>query len=127
MLLVRQDFRLDLADPELGRNRPRGGAIVSGQHDDTDAIRLKAFQRGECGRLDRIGDRDKSGSPAVNGDKHRGGAVAAKLIRLRLQFRSGDTKILQELGIANRHVTICDFAGDTFAGHRGELSDVLDD
>ena len=41
-LLLRQHLGLDVVDAELARDRLGGRAVVAGQHDDADALRVRA-------------------------------------------------------------------------------------
>src|SRR5690349_17486814 len=126
MLLRRENVRLNLADLELGGDCLRRGAIVSCQHDDTDAIAPELLEGRECSRLDRIGDPDDSGSPAVNRDEYRSGAVAAKLLGGRLQVVAIDAEVFQQGGVANRGSALANFCGHALAGQRAEFANVFD-
>ncbi len=66
-LSFRQNIGLDLGDTERLRHRLRGRDVVAGQHDDAQAVGAQLPERLLRARLDRIGDGDDAGSPAIDG------------------------------------------------------------
>src|SRR6202012_4801242 len=77
---LRQYFRFDVADAEFGRDGARGGAGVSGEHDDDDALRPQRIEGClRCG-FERIGDGNEPGERAVYGDKYDRSAVVAQTL-----------------------------------------------
>src|SRR6516165_9902681 len=92
-------------------------------------IRTPSWQAGErrrCRRFDRIGHRDDAGRLAIDGDKHCGGAFAAKLVSSRFQVSGGDAEILEELGVTHHYVMAAYSAGNALARNRGEVGNILD-
>ncbi len=83
---VRQHLGLDLVDAEPAGDGFGGRPVVAGEHDDAHAVRLAA-PASACRRrgLDRIGDGDHAGRPAVDGDEDRRRAVLPQRLRRILE------------------------------------------
>src|SRR4051794_7208954 len=75
--LIGQDLGLDLRDAEAACNRFGRSAVVAGEHDDTDALRLKCCEGLRGRRLYGIGDGDHAGRPAIHADEDCGRSVPA--------------------------------------------------
>jgi hypothetical protein len=85
ILLFREHLGFDFGDPEFPGDRLRGCTIIAGEHHDANSVRAQPRQGVRSRRLDRIGDRDDAGRPAVNSDKHRGCALLAERVGARFQ------------------------------------------
>ncbi len=88
-----------------------------------DSLRAQSFERRRRCRLYRIGDRDKSGERAVEGDEDDRRAVSPQALGLRLQRIGRDPELGEKLGIAERDATTLDRAARAFAGRRVEAGD----
>ena len=64
-------------DPE--RVLPDGTVelVLTGEHDHAQAFSVEVADGFGGGVLDRVGDRDHAGGATVDGQEHRGGALAA--------------------------------------------------
>ena len=110
----------------MPRHSERRGAIVAGQHDDGDALRL---QRRECRRrrrLDRIGDGEEAGELAVDGDENDRGTVVAQALGVVAQRVGGEAEFGKEFGVAERDAATLDQADRALAGRGVESDDALE-
>ena len=125
-LVLRQDFRLDLRDAELARDRFGGRAIVAGQHHDADArVALSARTASGGRRLDR--DRRRRSR------RHALPSIAAKIAVAPSLRRSSaaassaadvDARRLHHEPVAERDLASVDGSGHALAGGRIEAFDL---
>ena len=114
-LILRKDFRLDLADAELARDRFGRRAIVAGQHHDADARRLEGANRVGGRRLDRVGDRDDAAGLAVERGEDRCRAIVAQFVRRPFERRDINSSRLHHGPVAERRLAPVNRAGHALA------------
>jgi hypothetical protein len=77
LLVLGQHARANLVDAEMACHGFGGALVVAGRHDHPQAERVQIADRTLCRLLDRVGHGDEACEPAVQGDVHRGLAIAA--------------------------------------------------
>ncbi len=118
---VRQHIGLDLVDAEAACHGLRGGAVVAGQHDNADAVRLQGLQRRRCRRLDGIGDGEDAERLPVRADVDRRRAILTQGIRLMGKSGGIDVVLREKGGIAENQAPAFDRAENALAGGRIEI------
>ena len=125
VLVLRLDAGVDFIDAELLRDGACGALVVAGEHDDFDA-ELMQMVDGSGGRFfDRIGDGEDARGASVNADEHRAVALVLKLRGFGFEIcEITDALRFQKRRFADEHAPPIDFASDTAASGRFEVSDV---
>ena len=76
-------------DADRARDGLRGRAVVAGEHDHPEALRVQRLNRLGGRRLDRIGDADQPGGLTVDGHEHHRLAFAAERLGAFAAARAG--------------------------------------
>ena len=109
--------------PSFARHRLGGARVVAGRHDDLQTAGVQRLDRLGRRRLDRIGDGDDAGQPAVDGDEHRRLALGGAARRPSLASARGvDAQVRHHRLIAERDRLAVDRAAHALAGDRLEIA-----
>ena len=135
-LAVGQDVGDHLVDAHLGGDGRGGLATVAGQHDHAQAEIVQTADGVGGARLDRVGDGDQAGRPAVDGHVDRGlagggqhggrlGAVASRLAATvaRRRRRVPAAGVMKPL-VAGEHLVAGDHGSHAVAGNGLEIGRV---
>ena len=87
-----QHLRLHLVDARASRHRLGRRPAVAGQHHDPQALFVQLADRLGGRRLDRIGDAEQPGEPAVDRDEHHRLPFLAQLFRRSSKGADGDAR-----------------------------------
>ena len=109
-LLIGKHIGFDVIDANRHRHGFSRGAVVSGHHDDLEALPMQVLDGFHCRRLDRVGDADQSGGLAADRHEHHGLAAASTFVRSRPQYARIDAERCHETEIADRDATAIDDA-----------------
>ncbi len=121
LLLRRHDVGLERVQPQLGGHRLRGGSAVAGEHDHAHALVAQRLQRLLRGGLDRIGDSEKPGGLAVDGDEENGLSLGAQDLRAASQSRGIGAHFGKKPGASHRHRVAANRSGDAVSRDTAEV------
>src|SRR5262249_54092433 len=99
----------------------RRGVIVSGQHDDVQALGSQVLESSGSGWFDRICNAQQSGGVAIDGSEDYGLSLAAEIHRLWREPGGRDMVFLQECFIARENDFAVQGAMDATPGRVAEF------